>query len=635
MAARYAELLGAVALTGAFALVALALGDALLSPVERLFARVLGAPSPSRAPSLERAAAALLVGFGACSYAGLALGLAHAFHWWLLAAAGAAAVALRRSRLLQYGRALRRPSRLGRFDALLVAAVALLLLVNYGAALAPPELSDELAYHLPEARHVAESGRIDLTWANTDAAPGHPLFGNIPKLAETLYAEAIAVGSYSLARALHFAVFAAFLLYAAAVLRALFSRRTALLAVLFVLLLPELTHVASSAYIDGMAVSYEVACLLAGCAWLARRSSADAARASLFAGLAMSVKYLPALTVAFVGAIGVGVALAERWRPARLARFAGAFAGVALATCGFWYAKNAVRFGNPYYPLYFGHPGVGEVAYQQLVDAIRGFKVDRTPGNFARLPTHFYVEPASVAAFFALYLAPLGLALRRIPAVLATYVLLYAAVWFFGATHQTRFLMSAVVVALLLAAIVLTEWRGRFARVATAGVAAAALLAGAPEFKDRLDRTPDALRALARTPEMQYTLRAQDRDAYLEDRFGCRSAALVWLRDHRARGNVVDNWTRFFDTPLFVYAADNGNGLVSFAPRGDVWEAARRNDLRYVYLRGSAKERALFVQKPFVKAYRALRVGPERLLLTRGTRVWRQDDCSLWRVSLR
>jgi hypothetical protein len=632
MGARYADLAGTVALTALFAAVALALGDAILVRVERLFARVTRAGRPRAEASLERAGASLLVGFGACSYAGLALGLAHVLHWWLLALLGVSALVACRRRLAAYAR---RPARPSPAHAVLAALVGVLLLLNYGAALAPPELSDELAYHLPEARHVARSAQVDLTLANTDGAPGHPLFGNIPKLAEVVYAEAIALDGYSLARALGFTVFASFLLYAAAVLRSLYGTTTALLGVLFVLLLPELTHVASSAYIDGWSVSYEVACLLAACAWLARRSAADAARASLFAGLALSVKYLPALTIAYVGCIGVTVALHERWRPGRLARFAGAFGGVALATCGFWYAKNAVRFGNPFYPLYFGHRGVGDTAYEAMVRAIRAFKVDRTPGNFARLPTHFYVEPAAWPGFFALYLAPLGLAVqavRRLPAVLAAYVLLYAGVWFFAATHQTRFLMSPVVVALLLAAIVLTQWRGRFARIATAGVAAAALLAGAPAFADRLDRVPDALRSIVRTPELRYTLGAQDRDAYLEERFGCRYAALAWLRDHGARGNVVDNWTRFFDTPLFVYAADNGNGLVSFAPRGDVAAAARRNDIRYLYARSSARTRFLVVQTPAVKAYRRLRLAPENELRARSTIVWRRGDCTLWRL---
>ena len=167
-----------------FALVALCAGEFVLSRAERLVGRALGgAPVRDVAPSATRLGAALLVGFGTAGYVGVGLGLAHIFSWISLLIAALLVLALGRNVLRRYAAAARHLS-LRTVDplfALGLGAVAILIVGNALAALAPPTQPDELSYHLPQAEVIVHTDRLPLTLG------GHYFYGNIPKLIEVLY----------------------------------------------------------------------------------------------------------------------------------------------------------------------------------------------------------------------------------------------------------------------------------------------------------------------------------------------------------------------------------------------------------------------------------------------------------------
>ncbi|MDQ3876468.1 MAG: hypothetical protein M3322_13150 [Actinomycetota bacterium] len=626
-------LAAALAANAAFLVVALAVGDPLLCACERL---VSDAGERARHPSLARLGAALLAGFGALACIGVVLGLARIFSWISLLAVAIAAVALARETLAVYARHLASGVvvlRAAPANPLMLAGFTLaliLVVVNYGAALAPPTGWDELNYHLPDARELVERQSLPLTFSRG------AFYGNLPKLMEVLFAEALAFDGGAVAHALHFSVLAAFLLFAFGTVRELFGGGTALLAVVLLLLFDDLAQGASTAYVDAGVAAYEVAALLAAAVWIQSGSVRQASHSALFAGLAVGMKYSAAATLLFVGATWlVGAVALRRWRPSSALRVIAPLAAIAAAAGGFWYVKNAVRYGNPFYPLVFGHRGISEVEYRNLVDAIREFG-PRNLGSFLTLPER-YASFASLPAFLSFYLAPFALLVRRssrFMLVLVAYFALYTAYWFWIATHQERFLIPAVTTALILAAIAVA-WAPRPAAVAAmAVVAVVAVAAARPYFGVSFDRLVQEGKTKLRASQWLYTLGIETKDEYLERQFGCQYEAVAFMNRHRFRGDVVDNWTVWHDPPVGYYAEDNRFvplALDASSPAG-VWRDVRRHGLRFVYVRSGTKKRFFASRDPQLVLYRRGRAAAERMLLERSKRIWRRDDCALFRI---
>jgi hypothetical protein len=611
----------------AFLGAALCLGEPVLTACERLAARAWGAAPPDRTPTVLRFGAVVLVGIGVTGYAGVALALAHVFTRASLATLFGVSVVAGRRILLRYVSAAR--DALGRASpprawAIACGVAVALFAIQYAAALAPPTVSDELEYHLPQALIVAHSHHLPLTLG------GHYFYGNIPKLVEVIFAEAIAVsGGFELAHVLHLLVAGAFLLFAYGMVRRFVGAGAAILAVLFVLLYPEFTTNATSGLIDAASVSFEVSGLLALAAWAEERRPEDVARGATFLGLALSVKYTAAPTLGYGLAVFVLTSILAGVGLRRAARLLGAAATIVVSACGFWYAKNAARFGNPFYPLYFGHRGVSDAAYRALLQDIRQFG-SRTVHGFLRLPDRYSgLENALVAG--GLYASPFGLLVgrcRRFLAVLVVFVLLYSAYWYFVATHQTRFLMSAVVVACVVLAATLSAIRPTPARAAVAAVTLAGVAAANPGLTHGFSsRVSGAENQIVRPTALRYAVGIESRDVYLHDAFGCQFDAIRFLESRPSRGAVLDNWSQWHDPALTVYETHNRHVSLPSGVQG-----ARRAGIEYVYLRISLKHAFAESADPIEAAYRGRRLGAENALLARSTRIWAEGDCRLYRV---
>ena len=164
---------------------------------------------------------------------------------------------------------------------------------------------------------------------------------------------------------------------------------------------------------------------------------------------------------------------------------AGALAVIVVVGCGFWYGKNLVRFGNPVYPLYFGHRGVSDALYSGLVESIHQFG-PRTLHEFVRVPDRF-ANYRDILVYLSFFLAPFSLLVRRsatIVWVMFAFFAMYVAYWFFVASHQPRFLMSALVVSQILLAITVFHVRSAVARGLMVAVAAVALVSVNPSLAD-------------------------------------------------------------------------------------------------------------------------------------------------------
>ena len=627
-----------------FVLVALCLGEAVLTRSEQLVVHAIGGSVVDEEPSATRFGVAVLAGIGAASYVGVLLGLAHVFVWPLLLAAGVAAVLLGRKTLRRYFcalkgtvRAERLPVRGGHRDWLSIlaaSAVALLLLADYAAALAPPTSGDELSYHMPQAQLLVHTHHLTLTLG------GHYFYGNIPKLVEVLFAEANAVsGGFSLAHELHLLIAGGFLVFLYGTVRDFYRRRTALLAVLFVLLYDDFVQNATSGLVDAAAVSFEIGSLIAFGSWLERRRPEDIARTALLIALAMSVKYTPAPTLAFLAA-GFIVALARSKlsRNSSL-RLGGALLGIIGVVGGFWYLKNAIRYGNPFYPLYLGHPGVSAVAYRGLVNDIQQFG-PRTLHAFVRVPYH-YANVSNILAFLSFYVAPFVLLVggaRKLLATLFAFFILYTAYWFFLATSQTRFLMSAVIVGLILLAVTFSELDALAPRAVMVAAGVASVVVTNPQIIENTHRGTlvSVAEAKLHKEAWRYAIGRESETAYLQPVFGCEASAHEYFKQRHLPGDVIDNWTPWHDAYLTVYDTRTHfrDPPLPYKNWSTLRSVLRRHNLGYLYVRESMK--AAFATETDVQqvAYRNLRWAAETTIVHHSHLIWSQDDCRIYRITL-
>lgn len=510
----------------AFAAVALAIGE----PTLRLAEAVVGG-SP-RSPSLRRLGAALLAGFGACSLAGVVLAALHLFRWQTFAVCGALAVVAGRRQLAAYAR--RGVGFLARARGahpVTLAGAGIVLVVggaSWLAALAPPVETDELAYHLPEARTLANTHSLHLMLGSDR------IYGNLPTLAETLYGEALTIRGTALVHVLHLSLLFSFVLLAAGVVRTLWGSRAATLAAVGVVLYSDLVGNAVSGYVDAGATAFEAGSVLLLALWAVERDAASAAAGALLLGFALGIKYTALPTAALAALLVGALALRERrWR------LVGGMGGLMLAACGYWYGKNLVRFGNPFFPFVFGHPGVTNETYSYFLGTVHAFGA-RTFRTFVDVPSRF-ASDGDITAYLGFVLAPLGLIARgswRAAALLLAFVAAYTSYWFWLGSHQTRFLMSAVVIAIVLAATALGAARGVTGLAVAALVAAAFVTFTHVHGRHFNANVRGALSAWLETPKSRYALGLESRSTYLHRYFGCQVDAVDFLAERHLLGAV-------------------------------------------------------------------------------------------------
>lgn len=219
-------------------------------------------------------------------------------------------------------------------DKAALAALGLVALPSLFAPLAPPMAFDELMYHLPYARQVAQSGSLGIhEWLR------YPWF---PYNYNLLYAAALMIGDDVLAHFMNALAgwLSVWMLYVFAARHT--GRATALAAAAIWLGIGDY----SNALIDMGVALFVLAAFVALWHW---RDLGEARRTrwlvlgAFFLGVAAGAKY-QALT--FLPAAAVFVAWRERRGRAWLLAAAGF-----LGPCVYWYARNAVQTGDPFNPI--------------------------------------------------------------------------------------------------------------------------------------------------------------------------------------------------------------------------------------------------------------------------------------------
>jgi hypothetical protein len=346
-----------------------------------------------------------------------------------------------------------------------------------------------------------------------------------------------------------------------------------------------------------------------------RGDRGDAAAGALLLGFAAAVKYTTLPTL-LLGAVLVAV-VSFRQRTWRLPL---TLAAIALVACGYWYGKNLVRFGNPLYPFAFGHPGITDALYKGWLLSVHQFG-NRSARGFVETPTTFATTP-TVALFLGFVLAPLALLARgsrKAAALLLVYVLVYTTYWYWYASSQTRFLTSAVVVAIVLGAAAFGAARNRLALVGVVAVALAATLAQQASSHSFDTDAHGALRTWLDTFDARYTVGLRSRNDYLRRYFGCQVDAVNTLARRRLRGGVA----LWYLDPTIYYARENRLRPIHVdgPTAADVRAQLRREGFRYALTQG----RLLDQLSPYPAVQQAL---------SDARPFWQYQDCTLYRLAL-
>jgi len=396
------------------------------------------APPPRRDAWLEAAmAAALGVGLFICAFQALAIfGVFRPGATLALVAAGVVAAALQLPSWLRERRALGASTLAAPwtyFDRIAAVALALVALPALVAPLAPPAAFDELMYHLPYAREVAQQGRLGIhDWLR------YPWF---PYNYNLLYAAALQVGDDVLPHFLNALAggLSVVMVYRLGIQHA--NRLTACIGAAIWLGLGDY----SNALIDmGVALFVLTACVSlwwwresepvhGGMRWLGL--------AAFCLGVAAGSKY-QALT--FMPLVALFVVWHER-RPKAWALALLCF----LIPCVYWYARNAIMTGDPFNPIgarVFGFTEWTPADYVQQVADVR---------DHAEMPN---------ALIWSVFLAPFSVLWKRSAAVRAAgWFCLYSVVVWAVTSRYPRYLTASFPLLAMTAAI---GWQVLFGRIA-------------------------------------------------------------------------------------------------------------------------------------------------------------------------
>ena len=482
----------------------------------------------------------------------------------------------------------------------------------YLASMAPPHASDELHYHFPQARAVAESGKVGHSW------DGHYFYGNIPKLGEMIFAEGLLLSDYSLAHALNYLVLIGFLFLVFGLVKRRYGYRAAVFSITLLLLFEDFTWNGTVGFVDSMTTAMEVGALLLIADWVSTKKDKLLLPAGLLLGLSLGIKYSPLPTALYLTLI----ILVTNWRKTLL------FVMPAFLVGGYWYIKNWIIFGNPFYPMYFGHSGVSEESYTGLMNAIWQWE-PKTLTTFMNKLKRWLTYSGSTT-YVSIWLAPFVMLINikdKFLLTLTGFYLLFIPYWFFFATHQTRFLLTGLVVASILTGILISKIP---TRVIVIGLLLLIVMSLKVRPYEERNLFQHYLWMKLQAVERQYALGNLTEQEYLSREFGCQYDVVKYLEDNKLEGKVIDNWTRWFGPSTKYFAIQND--FVIF-PNDHAFSVSEKNNINFVYYRDDYKRRNMESDNIFVKERVKLSLPEESMLIENSLLIFQNDECYLYKIN--
>ncbi len=360
--------------------------------------------------TVEEWAAASLAGFGILAYAVLILGLSGLLTALTLSVllAGLAVtsfVSLKQDislfgKILVPRGILKNPFNLA---VLFLAAAA--LLAGLAGVLAPETANDSLCYHVNLPKIYLQAGRIFHVPYDTNSP--------FPLLMEMLYTLALAFRSMSLAKFFHFstALLTAGLI-ASTVRRYSGSIQAGIGSAILFITTPVILNQLGTTYVDAALGAFGFVSFIFLLRWAEdpERQTGFLTLAGIFAGFALSVKYLALISILISGFLILWVSFSRK--PSSFFKNFLLFSVPVLIFGGYWYLRAWIETGNPVYPYFASIFGSGDasVHYDDIgvprtfisfltafwkvtmnPQLFEGFGVQIGPGYLAFLPLSFAV----------------------------------------------------------------------------------------------------------------------------------------------------------------------------------------------------------------------------------------------------
>jgi len=279
----------------------------------------------------------------------------------------------------------------GRADAIRLTSTALgllaLVLMAWMLAatwLLPPRGIDDLAYHLPPLFEYAQTGRLRLLPVEIRAGFAMPLGGDFLALWPL-----VLLGKITWIEFTQFAV----ALYGAGLLAALAralgaSRPDALFAGLLFLLTPVVIGQAGSNYVDVIVAVSHLAMLFTAVRYVQDGRLAHILLAGLAAGFAIGVKYHLLAAVLAIQPL-LWLRFARDGSAGRAAAHYSLYALAALPLPAYWYLRNLIVIGAPFYPYRLSGLGLKNIGGGNFSDTSYGSTAGSSLQALAEDPARF------------------------------------------------------------------------------------------------------------------------------------------------------------------------------------------------------------------------------------------------------
>ena len=297
----------------------------------------------------QRLLSAFIIGHGIIGLMILGLGVLGYVNWWALAelmllAAWAGlhsfdyVVIAVRDFIVRGWRALRSSAYAPAYR-----VIALVVLLQLIAALAPATDYDGLAEHLSQAQQYVLAGRIIPLWYDH-----HSQF---PATLQMFYMLAHAFNVPGAAKLYHWGFGVIALLATLLLGRRLLGPAAGAYGALILATTPAFAWLMGVAYVDLATTAASIVALLTLCLWMRDRTPRLLWLSALTIGVAAATKMQ---ALALMAVLIAALIIAAGGAPLKRLRLAGVYLAIALTMCFPWYLKSWIWTGNPVYPFAYG-----------------------------------------------------------------------------------------------------------------------------------------------------------------------------------------------------------------------------------------------------------------------------------------
>lgn len=267
-----------------------------------------------------------------------------------------------------------------RFHQIVLVFIAFISLTALLNSLTPPWDYDGLMYHLTGPKIFLERGGLFPYPENW--------YMNGPFSVELIFTLGMGVGDDVFPKLVHFFTGVLLVYGTWYFARKWFNGTAGWIAAGTLLTIPTLPAWATFAYIDLAWGLFEFLSLTTFFLWIKERRRSWLILSGCMTGFAMASKYLGLMALAVIATVFLYLILRGSVR--EFIKPIMTFSLPVLAFGAPWYLRNALWFGNPFYPLYFGGPGVDPTALEMLSAYIDSFGFGRTIVDYLALPVRIY-----------------------------------------------------------------------------------------------------------------------------------------------------------------------------------------------------------------------------------------------------